>query len=108
MTDCYYKVRQVSQSVTDYYCKMRQVLQSATVITKSDVTREWDLASWSITREVLFLKNHSENIGGNSKWSGSFKYILIGFNLAYNKNKLYQTLDYRSTIHPEICCILIF
>ena len=38
MTDCYYKVRQVLQSVTDCYYKVRQVLQNATVITKSDVT----------------------------------------------------------------------
>ena len=30
MTDCYYKVCQVLQSVTDCYYKVRQVLQSVT------------------------------------------------------------------------------
>ena len=34
---CYYKVRQVLQSVTIYY-KVRQGLQSATIITKCDST----------------------------------------------------------------------
>ena len=39
MTEVYYKVRQVLQSVTDCYYKVRQVLQSATVIGKWDVTQ---------------------------------------------------------------------
>ena len=51
VTDCYYKVHQVFQSVTDLwqstsgiakckwlYCKVHQVLQSVIVITKSDIT----------------------------------------------------------------------
>ena len=37
VTEVYYKVRQVLQSVTDCYYKVRQVLQSVTVITKWDV-----------------------------------------------------------------------
>ena len=39
VTDCYYKVRQVLQSVTGCYYKVGQVLQSVTVITKLDVTQ---------------------------------------------------------------------
>ena len=64
MTDCYYKVRQVLQSVTDCYYKVcqvlqgvtdfitvRQLLQSATVITKWDVTVVVPtLISWSKTK----------------------------------------------------------
>ena len=36
MTEVYYKLRQVLQSVTDC-CKVRQVLQSVTIITKREV-----------------------------------------------------------------------
>ena len=38
MTQVYYKVHQVLQSVTGCYYKVRQLLQSATVTTKWDVT----------------------------------------------------------------------
>ena len=59
--------------------------------------------------KIFFLKSHAENkagrlirdlvllfkksfICGKSKWpAASFQYILIGLNMAYNKNKLYET-----------------
>ena len=42
----------------------------------------------------IFEKNL---IGGKSKWSAAeFWYISITLNLAYNKNQLYNTLDYWS------------
>ena len=53
----------------------------------------------------IFLQSHAENevgrlvpdllISGKSKCSATyFQYISIALNLAYNKNKLYKTLDY--------------
>ena len=39
MTEVYYKVRQVLQSVTEVYYKMRQVLQSVTVLLQSFYTK---------------------------------------------------------------------
>ena len=64
--------------------------------------------------KIFFLKSHAENkagrlirdllllfkksfICGKSKWpAASFQYILIGLNMAYNKNKLYETFGYWS------------
>ena len=41
-------------------------------------------------------------IPGKSKWPAAyFQFILIALNLAYNKNKLYETLDYSTRdMHP--------
>ena len=69
-------------------------------------------------RRMIFLKSSPVHIGcsrtrtglsrynspdfnsfkwGKSKWSGAlFGYISIAINLAYDKNKLYKTLDYWS------------
>ena len=71
--------------------------------------------TWSInvTRKIFFFKIMQKMrqeassrrffifkiclIWGKSKWSASsFQYILIALNLGYNKNKLYETLDYWS------------
>ena len=60
MTDCYYKVRQVLQSVTNCYCKVRQVLESVTDfitsasgITKCDIYYKVRLNN--VVRDVILL-----------------------------------------------------
>ena len=80
MTDCYYKVRQVLQSVTGSYYKVRQVLQSATVtlfqiwiffIRLSLILSQLELSrielpklgSYRSTKLIHFLKKHTACIG---------------------------------------------
>ena len=61
MTEVYYKVGQLLQSVTSCYYKVYQVLQSATVITKWDATSSGKINKYEyLTGDEILLSNQSQ------------------------------------------------
>ena len=70
-------------------------------------TRQLNLSVNRISQNKYFLQHHAENEAGrlsrelvlffnkalSEVKAAGFQYIWIAFNLAYNKNKLYKTLD---------------
>ena len=83
----------ISRSKSNQTMKLGQLIEyNKRNIVLQKLTRKWGRET-SFRPLFIFWKNL---MWGKSKWSAAqFQYISIAFNLAYNKSKLYKTLDYR-------------